>query len=110
MIAKYSNRRQTRGSRMSEDVMQKLKKEKEEREKTHAKIKGMFEGVRLTNLSETDKSILRLLEFVIDGFKDAGDSFDLIAETFYHMTKKMETLDKEVKQLRKTLDTFEENK
>jgi uncharacterized protein YoxC len=95
---------------MSEDVLQKLNKQKEEREKTHATIKGMFEGIRLTRQSETDKGILKVLEFVIDGFKNTSDSFDLVFEGIYYMGKRVETLEKEVKQLQKTVDTFQENK
>jgi len=95
---------------MSEDVLQTLNKEKEEREKKHAKVKGMLEGIRLTRLSETDKGMLQVLEFVMDGFKNTSDSFGLIMEGIYHLTQRVETLEKEVKQLRTTVDTFEENR
>jgi polyhydroxyalkanoate synthesis regulator phasin len=95
---------------MSEDVLQKLNKQKEEREKTHATIKGMFEGIRLTRQSETDKGILKVLEFVMDGFKNTSDSFGLIMEGFYYVTQRVEKLEKEVKQLQRTVDTFQESK
>jgi hypothetical protein len=95
---------------MSKDVLEKFKEQKERREKDHAKIKGMFEGIRLTRLSETDANMLKLLEYVIDGFKNTGNSFDLIVEGIYYLTKRVEKLENEVKQLRTTLDTLEENR
>jgi archaellum component FlaC len=95
---------------MSEDVLQKLNKQKEEREKFHAKIKGMEEGIRLTTPSKPVEAILALLDFVLDGFKNSDDSFGIILEEIYHVTQRIEKLEKEVKQLRTTLDTFEENR
>ena len=91
-----------------EEIAKKLEENKKKKDEAHTKVKGMFEGLRLTKLSDNQQAFLKLIEFIIDGFKNTRD--DLIASLQLHLTlsKRVTALEGRVKQLEETLRKFEE--
>jgi len=97
------------GFEMSEeDLTKKLEEYKKGRDEAYLKVKGMFEGLRLTQLSDTQKSFLKLLEFIIDGFKNTRNDMINFLQMHLLLSKKVKGLEEKVKQLEETLRKFEE--
>ena len=95
---------------MGEDTLQNLKREREEREKAYTEIRGIIKGVRLARLSETDENFLKIFEFILEGFKTLADQINTLFEGEIHLARRIETLEKDVKQLKETIDTLMENR
>jgi hypothetical protein len=95
---------------MSEDTLKQLKKQREERQESYTQFKSMMQGIRLTKLSPVDESLLTIVEKMVEGFKNFGDGLDYISEGVIRLTQRVEALEKDVKQLRDTLDTLNENR
>jgi hypothetical protein len=95
-----------------EEALQKLKKTRTENEQAYLKAKAFLDGFRARGkLSQNDTEFLFLLEFVIKGFKNHGN--DIITafenqvrfnEAFNNLQAKVNDLEKEIHQLRTTLD------
>jgi len=91
-----------------EEALQKLKKTRMENEQAYLKAKAFLDGFRARGqLSQNDSE----LEFVIKGFKNHGN--DIITafenqvrfnEAFNNLQAKVNDLEKEIQQLRTTLD------
>ncbi|GEM_PF-2916853 len=95
-----------------EKALQKLQKTRNENEQAYLKAKAFLEGFRARGqLSKKDNEFLFLLEFVIKGFKNHGN--DIITafenqvrftEAFNNLQAKVNDLEHDIRQLRKTLD------
>lgn len=95
-----------------EQALQKLKQTRIENEKTYVKAKAFLDGFRARGqLSQKDSEFLLLIEFVIKSFKNHGS--DIITafenqvkyqEAFNNLQTKVFDLEKEIYQLRSTLD------
>lgn len=95
-----------------EEALQKLQKTRKENEEAYLKAKAFMDGFRARGqLSQKDNEFLFLLEFVIKGFKNHGN--DIITafenqvrfnEAFNNLQIKVNDLEKEIQQLRITLD------
>jgi hypothetical protein len=95
-----------------EKALQKLQKTRNENEQAYLKAKAFLEGFRARGqLSKKDTEFLFLLEFVIKGFKNHGN--DIITafenqvrftEAFNNLQTKVNDLEQDIRQLRKTLD------
>ena len=95
-----------------EEALQKLQKTRRENEEAYLKAKAFMDGFRARGqLSQKDSEFLFLLEFVIKGFKNHGN--DIITafenqvrfnEAFNNLQTKVNDLEKEIQQLRITLD------
>ena len=95
-----------------EEALQRLQKTRKENEEAYLKAKAFLDGFRARGkLSQNDSEFLFLLEFVIKGFKNHGN--DIITafenqvrfnEAFNNLKIKVNDLEKEIQQLRITLD------
>ena len=95
-----------------EEALQRLKKTRRENEEAYLKAKAFLDGFRARGqLSQKDSEFLFLMEFVIKGFKNHGS--DIITafenqvkyrEAFNNIQTKVYSLEKEIHQLRITLD------
>ena len=95
-----------------EEALERLQKTRRENEEAYLKAKAFLEGFRARGqLSQKDSEFLFLMEFVIKGFKNHGN--DIITafenqvryiEAFNNLKTKVYDLEREIYQLRKTLD------
>jgi len=95
-----------------QEALQRLQKTRRENEEAYLKAKAFLDGFRARGqLSKNDSEFLFLLEFVIKGFKNHGN--DIITafenqvrfnEAFNSLQARVMELEKEVRQLRLTLD------
>ena len=92
---------------MYEEFIDKLKKRKEERQEDYDRLKGMIAGFRLTNFNQTEESLVLIVEYAMNSFKDHQDSIDALKEATIYSFQRLETLEKEMKQLRETSVRFE---
>ena len=90
---------------MYEEFIDKLKKRKEERQ-DYDRLKGMIEGFRLTNFNQTEESLVLIAEYAMNSFKDHQDSIDDLKEATIYSFQRLETLEKEMEQLRETSVRF----
>ena len=95
---------------MYEEFLDKLKKRKEERQEDYNRLKGMIAGFRLTNFNQTEESLVLIVEYTMNSFKDLQDSIDAIREATIYSFQRLETLEKEMKQLRETSARFRKQK
>ncbi len=87
---------------MYEEFIDKLKKRKEERQEDYDRLKGMIAGFRLTNFNQTEESLVLIVEYAMNSFKNHQDSIDALKEATIYSFQRLETLEKEMKQLRAT--------
>jgi hypothetical protein len=95
-----------------EEALQRLQKTRKENEQAYLKAKAFLEGFRARGqLSQKDSEFLFLLEFVIKGFKNHGNDIITafenqvrLTEAFNNLQTKVNDLEKEIQQLRMTLD------
>jgi len=85
-----------------EEFIDKLKKRKEERQEDYDRLKGMIAGFRLTNFNQTEESLVLIVEYAMNSFKDHQDSIDALKEATIYSFQRLETLEKEMKKLRET--------
>lgn len=95
-----------------EEALQRLQKTRQDNEKAYLKAKAFLDGFRARGqLSQKDSEFLFLMEFVIKGFKNHGN--DIITafenqvkyrEAFNNLHLKVNDLEREIHQLRMTLD------
>ena len=95
-----------------EEALQRLQKTRKENEDAYLKAKAFLEGFRARGqLSPKDSEFLFLMEFVIKGFKNHGN--DIITafenqvrftESFNNLQTKVHELEKDIHQLRETID------
>ena len=95
-----------------EEALERLKKTRKENEEAYLKAKAFMDGFRARGqLSQKDSEFLFLMEFVIKGFKNHGN--DIITafenqvrftEAFNNLKAKVNDLENDVRQIRKTLD------
>ena len=95
-----------------EEALQKLKETRIENEKTYVKAKAFLDGFRARGqLSQKDSEFLLLIEFVLKSFKNQGS--DIITafenqikyrDAFNKLQIKVVDMEKEIYQLRTTLD------
>jgi hypothetical protein len=95
-----------------EEALQRLQKTRKENEEAYLKAKAFMDGFRARGqLSQKDSEFLFLMEFVIKGFKNHGN--DIITafenqvrftEAFNNLQLKVNDLEQELNQLKKTLD------
>jgi hypothetical protein len=96
-----------------EDISQRLRKlneYKKEREKQYIEAKGILQGMRLTRLNPQQEGLVKLLEFLNDSFRATEEKIISLEEGQLMIIDRISKLEKETKQLRKTLDIFHENK
>jgi hypothetical protein len=101
-----------------EEALERLKKTRKENEEAYLKAKAFMDGFRARGqLSQKDSEFLFLMEFVIKGFKNHGN--DIITafenqvrftEAFNNLQAKVNDLEIEVQQLRRTLDKMYQDK
>ena len=75
--------------------IEQLKKEREIRELTYAKIKGILQGVQLATVNPTEKDMLSLTGLLFDYVKITGDSINEIQHTIIVLFRKIEILEQE---------------
>ena len=95
-----------------EEALERLKKTRKENEESYLKAKAFMDGFRARGqLSKKDSEFLYLIEFVIKGFKNHGN--DIISayenqlkltDAFNNLQTKVNNLEENLTQLRKTLD------
>lgn len=95
-----------------EEALQKLKKTRKENEEAYLKAKAFLDGFRARGqLNKKDSEFLYLMEFVIKGFKNHGNDIITAFENQVRLTElfntiqiKVNTIEDDVQQLRKTID------
>jgi len=95
-----------------EEALQKLKKTRRDNEEAYLKAKAFLDGFRARGqLSQKDSEFLYLMEFVIKGFKNHGNDIITAFENQVRYTEALNTLhakvndlEKDMRQLRITLD------
>jgi hypothetical protein len=95
-----------------EEALKRLKKTRKENEEAYLKAKAFLDGFRARGqLNQKDSEFLFLMEFVIKGFKNHGN--DIITafenqvrftEAFNNLQLKVNDIEHEINQLKKTLD------
>jgi len=95
-----------------EEALERLKKTRKENEEAYLKAKAFMDGFRARGqLSQKDSEFLFLMEFVIKGFKNHGN--DIITafenqvrftEAFNNLQAKVNDIEEDIRELRKTLD------
>jgi hypothetical protein len=95
-----------------EEALKRLQKTRKENEEAYLKAKAFMDGFRARGqLSQKDSEFLFLMEFVIKGFKNHGN--DIITafenqvrftEAFNNLQLKVNDIEHEINQLKKTLD------
>ena len=95
-----------------EEALERLKKTRKENEEAYLKAKAFMDGFRARGqLSQKDSEFLFLMEFVIKGFKNHGN--DIITafenqvrftEAFNNLQAKVNDVEDDIRELRKTLD------
>jgi hypothetical protein len=102
---------------MSEDLLKELEEKRREREAAYTELRGIFKGIRLTRLNETEETFLRLIELMIDGFKNSTDTTDKLQEVSIHLFqlieklgKRITRLEQKVEQIERFQNTLEENR
>ncbi len=101
-----------------EEVIRELNEKLKKREKTHTKFKGFVEGLKAGGqLTQTEKDMLWIIEYVIDGFKNSWDDIVSTLKLQLQTTKrvssletKMSEIESNVLQLRQTLDRMVQDK
>ena len=95
----------------TEEDLRKLREFQKQREKSYIEIKGMLKGIRLQKLNRTDEALLKLVELMIDGFKNLGDDVYGALEQQIRINQRVSSLDARMKELennilhlRETLD------
>jgi hypothetical protein len=112
-MCKKDRMRGREGSFMGqEEALERLQKTRRENEEAYLKAKAFLDGFRARGqLSQKDSEFLFLMEFVIKGFKNHGN--DIITafenqvrftEALNNLQAKVNDLEDELHQLRKTLD------
>jgi hypothetical protein len=93
------------------EELDRIKIQKQEREKAYIEFKGMLKRARATGrLDPQERTIFQLLESMIDGFKGVGDAIENLWERNVSLSLRVEILEKQVGHLKTTLDTFTENR
>lgn len=93
------------------EELDRIEIQKQEREKAYIEFKGMLKGARATGrLDPQERTIFQLLESMIDGFKGVGDAIENLWERNVSLSLRAEILEKQVGNLKTTLDTFTENR
>ena len=95
-----------------EEALQKLQQTRKENEEAYLKAKAFMDGFRARGqISQQDSEMLYLIEFVIKGFKNHGNDIITafehqvkLTESFNNLQKRMNDLEQEIQDLRKTLD------
>jgi hypothetical protein len=95
-----------------EEALKRLQKTRKENEEAYLKAKAFLDGFRARGqLNQKDSEFLFLMEFVIKGFKNHGN--DIITafenqvrftEAFNNLQLKVNDIEHEINQLKKTLD------
>lgn len=95
-----------------EEALQRLQKTRKENDEAYLKAKAFMDGFRARGqLSQKDSEFLFLMEFVIKGFKNHGN--DIITafenqvrftEAFNNLQAKVNDVEDDIRELRKTLD------
>ena len=103
---------QTGVSMSQDESLERLQKTRRENEEAYLKVKAFLEGFRARGqLNQRDDDFLVLMEFVIKGFKNHGN--DIITayenqvrfnQTIIEMQTKITGLEKQITQLKTTLD------
>lgn len=95
-----------------EEALQKLQKTRKENEEAYLKAKAFLDGFRARGqLNQKDSEFLFLMEFVIKGFKNHGNDIITafenqvrLTESFNNLQTKVNTIEEDIRQLRKTID------
>ena len=95
-----------------EEALQRLQKTRRDNEEAYLKAKAFLDGFRARGqLSQKDSEFLYLMEFVIKGFKNHGNDIITAFENQVRYTEALNTLhtkvndlEKDMRQLRITLD------
>jgi hypothetical protein len=95
---------------MYEDEINQIKKAREDMDKARIEFEGMMKIIKATKLNGTGESIVMILEKMMEGFIAIGYRLSNLTEDQFHLSRHIENLQKEVKELKETLDTFQENK
>jgi hypothetical protein len=93
-----------------EDEIKQLREKQKAREENYTKFKGMLEGLRLTKLTETDKTFLTVIEAMADNFKATGDNLVDLYERQIRIIQTLDNLVKQVEQMKAFQDTLEKNR
>jgi len=95
-----------------EEALQRLQKTRKENEEAYLKAKAFLDGFRARGqLNQKDSEFLFLMEFVIKGFKNHGNDIITafenqvrLTESFNNLQTKVNAIDEDIRQLRKTID------
>jgi hypothetical protein len=105
-VKRQTNLMHIGGNNVYEEFIDKLKKRKEERQEDYNRLKGMIAGFRLTNFNQTEESLVLIVEYAMNSFKDHQDSIDALKEATIYSFQRLETLEKEMKRLRENSVRF----
>jgi len=95
---------------MNEDEINQIKKAREDMDKARIEFEGMMRVLKSIKLNETQAFMLKIIEKMMEGFVAIGYRLSNLTEDQFHLSRHIENLQKEVKELRETLDAFQENK
>ena len=95
-----------------EEALQRLQKTRKENEEAYLKAKAFLDGFRARGqLNQKDSEFLFLMEFVIKGFKNHGNDIITafenqvrLTESFNNLQTKVNAIEEDIRQLRKTID------
>jgi hypothetical protein len=94
----------------NEELLKLLEKDNEIRKEEYIKFKGMIQGLRLTNLTESEKEFLAIFELFIDNLKFSGDNLNFLRQIDIYLMRRIDVLEKEVNQLKNSIDTLDKNR
>jgi len=90
--------------------LRKLDESKAAREKEYIQAKALLQGIRLAKLNPQQEANAKLLEYFLDSFRKTEVEILSLTERHLISIARINELEKEVKELRKTLKFLEENK
>jgi len=96
-----------------EEIQEKLRRldeHKKQREKEYIKAKAILEGIQLTKLNPQQEAYLKLLAYMLDQFRVNEEHIISLNEGHLTMVARVDKLEKEINQLRTTMNKLYESK
>jgi len=95
---------------ISEDEIDQIEKARKGLEEANIEFRGMMKMIRLHKLDETQEMVVNVLERMMEGFIVIGYHLCDIDIKQVYLSRNIDNFQREIKQLRETLDTFQQNK
>jgi hypothetical protein len=110
----HSNRRQTKVTRMSDELVKKklamLDESRKQKEKDRATTNGALQAIHMMKLNPQGEAYFKLLEMMLQEFAWLEDYVMNLSEQQLKTELRINEVDRNVKQLKQDLDWFDKNK